>query len=231
LTKPSEPRILIWDLECTGLKADFGTTLVTGYKWLGEKRIYTPSITDYKTFDSDPTDDRQLVKDFIDIFNEADMTVTYFGTGFDRKWLNAKVMEYDLGVLPNTPMVDLFYTVKANMAISRKSLQNVGYFLGLSTEKTPVEGKVWRRASAGHRPSIKYIKDHCRADVAILEEAYLKLRPWVRQHPRLHATASFCRNCGSDHLQSRGRAMTTLVGPRRRLQCQDCGAWMTVTAK
>lgn len=230
MAKSNEPRILIWDLECTGLKADFGTTLVTGYKWLGEKKVYTPCISDYTTFKNDPTDDYGLIRDFIDVFNQADMTVTYFGTGFDKKWFQAKVMEHDLGVLPNTPMADLFYTVKANMALSRKSLQNVGYYLNLATEKTPVEGKIWRRASAGHAPSIKYIKDHCHADVQVLEELYLRLRPWIRQHPRL-VSNEHCFNCGSEHLQNRGRAMTVYTGPRRRLQCQDCGAWKTVAEK
>src|SRR5271165_5104007 len=149
-----KPKILFWDLETTNLKADFGTTLCCGYKWLGEKRVYVPAINDYESFDKDKTDDKQLIADFIEVYNSADINVTYFGTGFDRKWLTAKALEYRLGIPANIPMIDLYYTVKSNFAISRKSLQNVGYYLGLSNEKTPVEGKIWRSAATGHEPSI-----------------------------------------------------------------------------
>ncbi len=222
--KTNEPKILFFDIETTNLKADFGTVLCIGYKWLGKPKVYVPEIREYESWDTDRTDDSGLVGDFLEVYEQADMVVSYFGKGFDCKYLNAKLLEYDLGVLPNTPHVDLFYTVKANLALSRKSLQNVAYHLNLSNEKTPVEGKIWKRAATGHGPSVKYIVDHCRADVLILEEAYLRLRPLVRLHPRVRGYEP-CRVCGSDHLQSRGRALTTTKGARYRYQCQDCGAW------
>src|SRR5688572_15746784 len=225
----NEAKILIWDLESTGLKMDFATLLCTGYKWLGEKKVYVPSIMDYEGWEEDVTNDKKLVADFIKVYNSADMTVTYFGTGFDRKALIAKALEHNLPLPANVPMVDLFCTVKSNMAISRKSLQNVGYYLGLSNEKTPVEGKVWRRAMSGHGPSIKYIKNHCEADVLILEEAYLKLRPLVRTHPRVSSDYAACRTCGGKVI-SRGRAITKLKGVQYRFQCKQCGGWETRTS-
>lgn len=204
---------------------DFATILCIGYKWLGEKEVHVPSIMNYKGWKKDPTDDSKLVKDFLEVYKQADMTVTYFGSGFDRPAFTAKVLEHGLEVPPSVPMVDLFYTVKSNMAISRKSLQNVGYYLGLSTEKTPVEGKVWRKAQAGDEGSIQYVLDHCEADVKILEEAYLKLRPLVRTHPRVAAYAD-CRFCGGK-VQSRGYAITSTKGERQRFQCMTCGGWDT----
>lgn len=226
----SEPRILVWDIESTGLVADFGTLLCVGYRWLGEKKVHVPSIMDYPGWEKDPTNDKALTRDFLKVFETADMTVTYFGSVFDKKFFQAKCLEHNLGIPPNTPMVDLFFTVKSNLALSRKSLQNVGYYLNLSSEKTPVEGKLWRRASSGHVPSLKAIVKHCKADVEVLEEAYMRLRPLVRKHPRVKGRY-LCAVCGSNHLQSRGPAMTILLGPRKRLQCQDCGAWSTVPAK
>jgi uncharacterized protein YprB with RNaseH-like and TPR domain len=234
-------RILIWDLESTGLKMDFATLLCAGYKWLGEKKVYVPSITDYDGWEDDPTNDKKLVADFVKIYNSADMTVTYFGTGFDRKALIAKALEHNLPLPANIPMIDLFYTVKSNMAISRKSLQNVGYYLGLSHEKTPVEGKIWRRAMSGHSTSIKYIKDHCESDVLILEEAYLKLRPLVRTHPRVSSYEN-CGVCGCPVMR-RGPANTIFKGAQFRYQCKNkcltnghgprdgmCGRWETRAA-
>lgn len=224
--KTSEAKILFFDIETTHLKADFGTVLCIGYKWLDNPKVHVPAITQYQSWGRDKTDDTGLVQDFLEVYEQADMVVSYFGKGFDCKFLNAKLMEAAGLLLPNTPHVDLFYTVKANLALSRKSLANVGYFLGLNAEKTPVEGKIWRRAATGHAPSVKYIVDHCRADVLLLEEAYLKLRPLVRMHPRVGGYTP-CRVCGSTKLQSRGRALTTTKGPRSRFQCQSCGSWET----
>lgn len=204
---------------------DFATLLCAGYKWLGEKKVYVPSIMDYDNWQDDVTDDKKLVADFLKIYNSADVTVTYYGTGFDRPALIAKALEHNLPLPANIPMVDLFYTVKSNMAISRKSLQNVGYYLGLSNEKTPVEGKVWRRAMGGHANSIKFIKEHCAADVRVLEEAYLKLRPLIRTHPRVSSYDS-CAACGGAVIR-RGYALTTTKGYRGRYQCKSCGHYST----
>lgn len=218
-------KILLWDIESSHLKADFGTLLCVGYKWLGQPQVRIPCITDYPNFKKDPTDDSALVADFLDIYNSADMTVTYFGSGFDIKFLQAKVMEHGLQIPPKVPMVDLFYTVKSNLALSRKSLQNVGYYLNLSAEKTPVEGKIWKQAACGKRSALKYIVDHCRADVLLLEEAYQALRPLVRTHPRV-AGYSDCRHCGGK-VESRGYALTITKGKRHRVQCTVCGGWET----
>lgn len=218
-----ETRILLFDFESTGLTADFGTVLCVGYKWLGGKTQII-SITDYPQFEKDPTDDGPLMKDFLKIYQEADLTVTYYGTGFDRKMFYAKLLEHDLPIPANIPMVDLFYTVKHNLALSRKRLATVAEFLELNAQKTPVLGKVWKRAQAGHKPSIRYIIEHCRADVEVLEEAYVKLRPLIRAHPRV-AGFGPCRYCGGEKLSRRGYALTTTKGRQQRVQCKDCGGW------
>jgi uncharacterized protein YprB with RNaseH-like and TPR domain len=221
-----QPKILFWDIETTHLKADFGTCLCIGYKWAGAAKPKVISITDYESWDTDRTDDSGVIADFADVYRQAEIVVTYFGKRFDLPYINAKMAEYGQEFLPNTPHLDLFFTVKSNLALSRKSLQNVGYHLGLSAEKTPVEGRIWKKAATGDPKSVKYIVDHCKADVLLLEEAYYRLRPLIRQHPRV-AGPDPCRTCGSRHLQRRGKVVTALLSPRYRVQCQDCGTWET----
>lgn len=221
----SEPKILLWDIEATGLNSDFGTVLCIGYKWFDEADVHVISITDYKNaFDEDPTDDSRVIRDFLKVYETADLTVTYYGTGYDRKMLYAKLLEHGMAIPANIPMVDLYWTVKSNLALSRKRLATVAEFLGLETQKTAVLGKVWKRASAGHRPSIRYIIEHCVADVKVLEEAYVKLRPLVRTHPRVSGFGP-CRYCGSNRLQRRGYALTALKNRQQRVWCKDCGGW------
>ena len=217
-------RILTFDIETSHLKADFGTCFAIGYKWLHEDYVYCPAITDYEGWERDPTDCKKLLKDFASVWSQADVVVGYFSKGFDIKFLNAKMFEYGLPPLTPVAHIDLFFVVKAAFALSRKSLQNVAYHGNLEGRKTPVEGRIWRRASTGHGPSIKYIVDHCLADVQMTEELYLKLRPYIKQHPRVSGYGP-CRTCGSTALVSRGYAVTKLRGEQRKVQCNSCGSW------
>ena len=223
-------RLLLWDIESTGLKGDFATILCIGYKWYGEKSTKVISIMDFPRFKKDPTDDSFLMREFMKVYNEADATITYFGTGFDRKMMYTKLLEHGLALPANIPMIDLFYTVKGNTTLSRKSLDNVANFLGTPTQKTKVLGKVWKKAMAGHAGSIRYIIDHCIADVKVLEEVYERLRPLVRTHP-IVARLGDCRYCGGGNLQRRGFALTVLRGRYQRIVCKDCGGWDQVKAQ
>ena len=79
-----------------------------------------------------------------------------------------------------------------------------------------IDGKnVWRKM-------VKYNK----RDVSLLEKVYIKMRPWINNHPNLNLindTKELCPNCGG-HLQKRGFAITR-VAKHQRFQCQSCGAW------
>ncbi len=221
-----QPKILLFDIESTSLKADFGSILCIGYKYLGQSTVYCPSIMDYSGWAKDPFDDRRLLRDFSKVWNEADMVVGYFSKGFDVKFINARLGAWGMDFLAPAPHVDLFYTVKANLALSRKSLQNVGYHLHLSNEKTPVEGRIWMKAQQGRVSALHYVIRHCKSDVLILEEAYEILRPLVRTHPRVRGYHN-CRFCGSNHLQRRGYQLSATKSRKQRYQCQDCAGWST----
>jgi|SRR5579884_2391521 len=227
-SKPShESKILLWDIEATGLVADFATILCIGWKLLGEKEVHLLTIDSYKEFEKDKTNDKPLIKDFLKVYNSADVQVTYNGTRYDVPMILSKTLEHGLEVPPNVPACDLYFTVKHNLKLSRKSLQNVGYYLKLSDEKTPVEGKIWRKAATGDKKSLQYIYTHCKQDVLVLEDLYLKIRPLIRRHPRVGEVRE-CSACGSSRLHRRGRALsTTAKTDRYRYQCQDCSSWST----
>lgn len=71
-----------------------------------------------------------------------------------------------------------------------------------------------------------YIVNHCRRDVLVLEEAYLRLRPLVLDHPSrgLVDGRGGCGVCGKSHLIKRGFHITR-TRRYQRYQCTGCGAW------
>jgi len=223
----SESKVLIWDIECTNLDADFGTVLCVGYKWLGEDGVWVMRIDDYS---SDPINDKPLIKDFLKVYASADVTVAYNGILFDRPYILAKVLEYGLEVPPNIPMEDPYWMARG-LRLSRKSLDNIARVMGLDVQKTPVERKIWKQAAVGRTSALGYVEDHCVKDVLVLEEAYLKLRPLKRTHTRLGVDLGHCRYCNSTRLQSRGRYMSKNKGVGKRVQCMECSGWDTRTEK
>lgn len=221
----SKAKILIFDLEVTHLKADFGTVLAIGWKWYGQKKVHVFAINDYKM--RNMIDDRGLIEAFMKIVAQADMVVGYNSILFDVRYLQTKLLRYRLPPFPPRsvlPHVDLYFTVKHNTTLSRKGLGNVGLYLELEAAKTPVTGNHWMLATAGDRKALKYVVDHCKADVLLTEQAYKRLRPLVATHPRVNGWGP-CKACGEEKMQSRGYSITGQKHRKRKLQCQKCGAW------
>lgn len=221
-------RILLWDLETTNLRADFGFILAAGYKWLGEKRSHVLTIGDFDASNF-RAKEKALVKAFAEVLDSADISVTHNGQRYDHPWINAKMREHRLTkngapwYLKAIPQVDTLQIARKHLkAVSRKRLDTLSSYLGTYAEKTPVEGHIWVDAAMGRKSALKYIIDHCRADVAVLEEVYLILRPLLVGHPRVQGFGP-CRYCGSYNLERRGYAYSSNRGPQIHLVCRDCG--------
>jgi uncharacterized protein YprB with RNaseH-like and TPR domain len=217
-------KTLVWDIETTDLKADWGRILCIGYAWYpGRPTILAPVAG--RTGRA-LLNDRDLVKRFLRIMQDADMQVTYYGKQFDLPYVTAKAIKYNLGPPPDVPHVDLYWTVRRSFAISRRRLESVAKFLKLRHKKTPVDGAIWQLAVTGDMGAARYVAAHCRADVALLCEAYQRLAPLVKLHPRMYPRHVACAVCGGTELVSQVRP--TAAGARQRLWCRGCRAWWYV---
>lgn len=220
-------RLLAWDLECSSLNADYGIILCVGFKYIGTGRVEVISIADFPLFERDPSNDRELCKAISKRLMESDGWVTWFGTYFDIPFINSRLLYHRLPTIPaNHPHVDGWRTAKNRLKLRNNRLNTVQDFLGLSVEKDAVKGPIWVRALTGDPRALRYVINHCRKDVLVLEEAYERLRPLIVDHPNMNLIGKdgHCPTCGSKRLQARGYQ----VAKTRRYQryhCQKCGAW------
>lgn len=224
-------RVLIYDLEVSDLDADWGHTICIGYKWLDEDEAHVISMTDFKGWKKDILDDSRLWKEFMKIYNQADLTVGYFNAGFDRPYMYAKLLKHRIAIPSNVPNIDLFFVAKSNMKLRRKSMDNVTRYLDLQDEtihKTPVGGELWQRARIGDPEGIAMVVEHCRADIFLTERLYKLFRPLIRTHPRINGFGP-CRACGSIKLTRQGYRLTTTQGRQIRVKCSECGSWDAVS--
>lgn len=177
-----QPRVHLdfvsFDLETSNLRADFAILLTACIKPYGKEPM---------TFRADDYDwnDRQIATDIGNELARHAIVVTHYGTGFDVRFLRAKMIE--AGVPPLPPMfgVDTYLIAKTNMLVSRRRLEALAEYLSLG-KKSSVEGRLWMEA-AYHRskPALDEILKHNIVDCQILERLATLLFPYLRSIRRL----------------------------------------------
>lgn len=225
-------KIKPWDIEATNLSANFGYILCIGIKNLGEKNTRCYSVDDYPLYKKDPTNDSALLEDAAKDLADSGAWVTWYGGGFDVPFVQTRLLYHGMKPLPMIPHIDGWRIAKYKMKLNSNRLATVSSFLDIE-EKTPLNGPIWIKASAGDNKALQYIKEHCVQDVIVLEQAFNRIKPLMSNSPNLSLLKSLesrgdgvqlCPICASPDLQMRGRSITA-TGSRQRFQCKDCGGW------
>lgn len=202
-----------------------GHLLSWSAKWL-EGKIVTKGLDDYQGYKSGSRDDKALVKDLHDLFNQADVLIAHNGDQFDIRKANERFLHY--GFPPPEPYktIDTKKVAKKYFYFNSNSLNELGKHLGLGEKVKHPGFQLWLDCKAGLPTAWKLMKKYNKQDVILLEKIYLKLRAWDKSHPNLSSLAekAVCPKCASSHLQSRGFAITR-AGKYRQFQCTNCGSW------
>lgn len=227
-------KIIGWDIESSALVANFGTIICIGWQVFGRPTVRVPSVMDFNGFCKscnqihDPTNDKKLLEHIYPILAGADAWVTWFGKGFDEKFVNTRLLYHHMHPLPHVPHIDGWKTAKGKLKLNSNRLMTVQSFLELPDSKSALSGPHWVKAKAGDKAATRYIIHHCRQDVKVLEQAYMRLRPLIIEHPNMSISdgrPGTCTRCGSWKVQRRGYYVTR-SRKYARFQCQACGGWM-----
>ena len=225
-------RILSLDIEASSLSADFGIVLTFGSKVVGVGKPEILNILDYRSKSGDLIQaEKRMLRDISKRMLSVDVWLGHFSTWYDLPFINSRLLYHNLPVLPaNYPHVDTWKVAKNRLKLRNNRLNTIQEFLRLPSEKNSIKPEQWIRALGGHKASMDYIVEHNRRDVLVLEEAYMRLRPLILNHPskNLIDSEGGCGICGSKRVQSRGTHITR-TRMYRRYQCQGCGGWLTGT--
>ena len=220
--KPTGPKVLIYDIETDGVAAD--RILCIGWKWAGRGK--RAELLTYDQFPKrDPWwSDKPMLEEFEKVWQEADWNVGWYSTRFDHPTINRRRVMNGLGPMANCAAVDLWSEARA--VFGRRYGNRLKQWedrLGIEgVHKTDVKPSVWIAARHGDKRALRYIYDHCRADILVTEEVYFTLKPWLREP--VWRQGLVCPSCGSGHIQARGvqRSITRVY---QRWQCTECGKW------
>jgi DNA polymerase elongation subunit (family B) len=223
-TADRHPKILIWDIETTNLKADFGKLLCYKAQWYGDDKIIGGTIRHTKAFKAGRFwEDKELVLELHKLLTQADCLVHHFGDRFDLKFFKTRLIELGL-YFPNVKTVDTWKVAKKHLLLQSNRMGNIAEFLG-GEQKSSVPKKVWIQANMGHAPSIRLLENYCEQDVRTLAGIYKKLLPYTRtiNHNLFYAEQG-CPGCSSKQLIKNGFRYTN-AGKIQRYQCTDCGTF------
>ena len=192
-------------------------------KWLNSKEVISKALPDYQYNHKKPCDKR-ILKDLWKLLDEADIVIAHNGKRFDCKKSNARFMMH--GMTPPSPykVIDTLTVSRSMFMFTSNRLGDLGQYLGVGSKIDTGGFDLWKECMEGNLKSWDKMIKYCKQDVILLEKVYLKIRPYIKNHPHLSLDNGNCPKCGSSKLQKRGTIMTKRA-MLRRFCCTACGGW------
>lgn len=222
--KQNPVKILFFDIETAGvnaLRSDLGFCIIFGYKWNYENKARALVIdsTSLKRFD-----DNNLLTAASVILSKADLTVAHYGSVFDRRFIQGRLLINNLPPIPPTKMRDTCMIARSVANFSSNRLKHLAKILNLGNQKLENNWPLaWFKVMQGDMKHLNALTEYCKGDVYALEELYYRLRPFDNAHPNIIHNREMCGACGGS-VQYHG---VTFIGhlKYRRYQCNACHKW------
>ncbi|HEY0749919.1 MAG TPA: ribonuclease H-like domain-containing protein [Chitinophagaceae bacterium] len=161
------------DIESTGLTADYNNLLVVSIKPYEEEA--------YSFVIKQAGNDQRVVREAKEALEQYELWVTYYGKGFDIGFMNTRLLKWGQKPIEKRPHLDLFYSLKYNTRMSRKSLAHFGRWLKCDESKMDMSPDDWIEAAANPSgPVMKKMVQRCESDCLLTENLYKKTRHLVR---------------------------------------------------
>jgi DNA polymerase elongation subunit (family B) len=241
VTNPS--RILIYDIETPRLRGELwwsGQQYVNGndivdepkiisisWKWYGDDKVHAAH------WDLASQDDKEMMKEFLEHYNEADVVVGINNDRFDNRWINVRAAKHKLDVNTFVRSIDIQKQCKRLFRLPSYSLKYLGQFFDVPMQKQNHEGLImWRKIQYGNMEERKeYMKkmiDYNVGDILATEALFMRLLPVLNLHSHLGVMYGnepySCPLCGETEDISLVKTTTTRAGTVQHvMQCNKDG--------
>ena len=170
-TSPFVEKIGIFDIETTGLKANWSHMLCWCMKEHGKDVIHHDIITTKEARDKV---DSRLIKSAVNEILKYDRIITYYGTRFDIPYTRSRALFQDIEFPEFRDLyhTDLYYLARNKFAIHSNRLGSICEFFGIEAKNHPMTPKLWQKAGAGQPEALQEILTHCREDVDSTDKVF-----------------------------------------------------------
>lgn len=240
LQENKKPRIISFDLEVspalgyfypptweTGILKAVNRQKLMSFAWqvVGEKKITAMNLSDTKSYKKDPQDDKLLSKELHKVLCDADILLGQNSDQFDVKMANYFFIMNGIEPVPPTKYIDTKKIAKRYFRFMNNTLDNLGEELGYGGKTKTTYRDLWVPAFLeGDKKSWKLMDKYCKNDVDQTTKIYLKMRPFMHQHPslsRISGDYDSCPRCSSFSYRIKAYR-TTNTSRYHQYQCNDC---------
>jgi uncharacterized protein YprB with RNaseH-like and TPR domain len=177
--------VAVFDIETSNLNADFGIILCAVIMDVNTKEIKILRWDEMPEFKKDRSSDKQLCQAIKKELESYDVIIGYNSSKFDIPFLNTRLIKNGCEMLTGIKHIDLLYSVRYHLKLSRNTLENLTDFLETKDRKTKVDGSQWTKAlvMAGTpkgKKAMDYIVEHCVYDVKTLAEVFGEIKDTIK---------------------------------------------------
>jgi DNA polymerase elongation subunit (family B) len=209
------PKVLLFDIETSPLeayvfqKSIYRANITTDQvisewfmltwsaKWLYDDTIMSARLTGKEAVNED---DSRITRGLWKLLDEADIVIAHNGDGFDVPNMNTRFIVNGLNPPSPYQTIDTMLVARKQFGFTHNSLNALAKIFGFDA-KMDTDFDLWKRAKSGDEKALAYMQEYNMGDVTLLEKVYLKLRPWIRNHPNvglyIDSDETVCPNCGN----------------------------------
>ena len=235
------PRILFFDIETTPMisytwgrwnqNVSLDQTIQESYmlcwsaSWLSEDRVFGDCLTPEEAIKGD---DSRIIESLWYYVNESDILVAYNGDAFDVKKING--MFFLKGLNPPSPykVVDPCKVARSKFNFSSNKLDALASYLDIPT-KMNTDFNLWKQCMSGNKEALNYMFEYNKKDVDILKQVYIKMLPYITNHPNVAnyiGDSMACTHCGETEKYEKldGYYYYTNTNKYQVYRCLTCGS-------
>lgn len=194
-------------------------------KWLFESETYSDVLTGGESL---LCDDSRILEGLWDLLDQADIVIGHNLDRFDIPRIKTRFLLHNIEPPSFYKQLDTLKVAKKEFNFSSNKLDYLAKFLGVEM-KNGVDFKLWKRCREGNQKALTELEEYNIQDVKVLEEVYLKLRPYIKGHPNLDlyidSEESVCPSCGTETLYpEEGKFSYTQAVRYQMYRCSECNS-------
>lgn len=236
------PKILVFDIETAPLEAYIYQkevwkahvsddkvisqwyVLTWAAKWLFDQNTMSAKLTGKESRNEN---DNRIVGELWSLFDEADMVIAHNGGAFDIVNMNTRFLVNGFPPTSSYQQIDTLKIARKEFGFTHNGLNALAKVFNVDC-KIHTTFELWSKSKNGDEVALKEMERYNIKDVVILEEIYLKLRPWIKSHPNVglfvQSDDPICPYCGNDEVSKDGNHYYTMTGKYETYVCNKCGA-------
>lgn len=196
------------------------------YKWQYEDKVHTLDWVN---------GEKEMLKAFVKVMGEADEVVGHNSDNFDTKFIRTRCLANGVLMFPNYRSLDTLKKSRSSFLFASNKLDYLGKFTGVGGKQEHSGMQMWDKVIEGDKDALEEMKRYCERDVAMLEDYYFVISPFITHENNFAVLTGGkrweCPECASSDVKMFRTYSTPMGIIRREMKCNQCKKQYKVSNK